>query len=196
MPTVGTMGGICFRKLVSSWSCKDQCRWVGAMVEKCVDTLECIKFVGMYLGEASINLFEVIRLKEVMFGLDEIEDVCPTVALKTITSKHTQFKNVTYTTEQEEKETLEYIGSLLPEMMKRGILGTVDAVLDNQQLKHHQQAMLQIIMTLDFPEILRTEPNVRFMLRSQGVRFTFGLGMGLLNMFERVRMRPNPLDVP
>jgi hypothetical protein len=119
------------------------------------------------LGEASIDLSEAIRLKEVKFIFDAIKDVWTTAALKTITSKHTQFKKVsmfismeeilyfmgknildrwmdfdrvlvqlweshaihtqvTYSTEQEEKEAREYIGSLLPEMTKRGRLEMVD----------------------------------------------------------------------
>ncbi|KAF9789320.1 hypothetical protein BJ322DRAFT_1105182 [Thelephora terrestris] len=165
-------GGVRFRKLVCTWNCEDDIRWVRALVEKCVDTLECIEIVDMYLGNASINLSKAIRLKEVIFVLEETEDVWTTVALKTITSKHTQFKKVSifipvvdpallgeaigffgktfldrwmdfdrvlvqlweshaihtqaiYLTEQQEKEARDFIGSLLPEMTRRGIVKMV-----------------------------------------------------------------------
>jgi hypothetical protein len=46
------------------------------------------------LGKASIDLSEAIRLKEVKFIFEAFKDVWTTASLKTITSKHTQFKKV------------------------------------------------------------------------------------------------------
>ena len=48
----------------------------------------------MILQEGSVDFSEVIGLEEVVFRSEEVEDIWAATALKTITSKHTDFRKV------------------------------------------------------------------------------------------------------
>ena len=190
--------GVRFRKLECTLYLEEDFPCAMAMVGECSDTLECVEIdcgdlckfhpfgfphshrltftsALVDLDAGSIDFSGATRLKELVFHLEEIEDVWTTMALKTLTSKHGDLREillhilvesspkdepvnvretigeeifkqwmdldhilvqlwessalqtkVIYFTDQEEKETHEYIGGLLQEVMKRGIVKMVD----------------------------------------------------------------------